>query len=458
MKKLLLLALVSSWMMQSNATHLMGGQITSQNIGGTTYIVTLTAYRDTLGIPMYTTATINYADANQAWTASHVVNVSPANNYGNGVEEYTYIDTVTFPAAGDYNIWWSDCCRNCALLNMTSPCAESFYLENRLYVDSTNSSPVFLNPPIPFAQVGTPFNYNPLPYDVDGDSLYWQLDTPLTSAGLYVAGYVYPFADTALPFTMNPLTGEVSFLPNTIGYFQASFLVNEYRAGVKIGEIRRDMQIIVGPSIAPPPMIGTTSNTFPYAGKQFYLAPGSAFSMTLIATESDNRYLTITGNGEPFIITNGATVTTTSGSGNATAVINWTPAANQQRTAPYVASLRVSQYFGNFYLSNDYTISLYVGVVPASVHSNELTSSIGDVYPNPSNGSFNVDYNSLNATSINVKVYDLLGALVATKNNVLINAGLNIVNFNDLNLNKGRYIISIEPKNEKGVTRPLTIE
>lgn len=458
MKKLLLSALAIMGMMQSHATHLMGGQITSQNIGGNTYAVTLTVYRDTLGIPISPIAIINYAEVNGTWTDMHTVNVSAPNNYGNGVEEYVYIDTITFPNTGDFGLSWSDCCRNCALMNMTTPCAESFYLENKLYVDPTNSSPVFLNPPIPLAQQGTPFNYNPLPFDIDGDSLYWQLDTPLTSVGLYVTGYTYPYADTSMPFTMNPNTGEVSFMPSTIGYFQASFLVNEYRAGVKIGEIRRDMQIIVVPGLAPPPIVNTTSNAFPYSGKQFYLTPGTSFTMTLTATDNDNRFISVIGNGEPFINGNGATVTTSNGIGGASAVINWTPTANQQRNAAYVAALRVSQAVYNYTFANDYSISLFVGVIPAGINDNSNVKGVSDVYPNPTSGSFNIDYNAAIATSINVKVYDLLGSLIVTKNNININAGINIVSINDANLSKGKYILKIETPNEKPVTRPLTVE
>nr|MBK9651728.1 T9SS type A sorting domain-containing protein [Bacteroidota bacterium] len=297
-----------------------------------------------------------------------------------------------------------------------------------------------------------------MPFDIDGDSLYWQLDTPLTSVGLYVTGYTYPYADTSMPFTMNPNTGEVSFMPSTIGYFQASFLVNEYRAGVKIGEIRRDMQIIVVPGLAPPPIVNTTSNTFPYSGKQFYLTPGTSFTMTLTATDNDNRFISVIGNGEPFINGNGATVTTSNGIGGASAVINWTPTANQQRNAAYVAALRVSQAVYNYTFANDYSISLFVGVIPAGINDNSNVKGVSDVYPNPTSGSFNIDYNAANATSINVKVYDLLGSLIVTKSNININAGINIVSINDANLSKGKYILKIETPNEKPVTRPLTVE
>ena len=63
MKKLLFAICALAITAQSFASHLMGGQITAQNIGGTTYVITLTVYRDTIGIPMSPQQTLNYFDA-----------------------------------------------------------------------------------------------------------------------------------------------------------------------------------------------------------------------------------------------------------------------------------------------------------------------------------------------------------------------------------------------------------
>src|SRR5438874_9639738 len=110
MKKLLLLFSVCISSIAGYATHLMGGQMTSRNLGGLTYEITLTAYRDTLGIPMYPTTTFHYTDMAATWNQDNIVILSPAVPFGNGVEEYTYIDTITFPASGSYDVWYEDCC------------------------------------------------------------------------------------------------------------------------------------------------------------------------------------------------------------------------------------------------------------------------------------------------------------------------------------------------------------
>src|SRR5207248_1998222 len=238
------------------------------------------------------------------WTQDDIINLNGPVVFGNGVEEYTYIDTITFPTGGNYNMWYEDCCRNCAIINIINRCGYSFHLYTHLWADSTNSSPVFLNPPIPIAQLGIPFYYNPLPFDADGDSIAWQLDTPVTTTGTYVGGYTIPPSDTAMPFTMDPVTGVVSFIPNTLGHFEVSVLVNEYRNGVQIGQIRRDMQIIVVLSANTPAMISSTASGSAVAPAQFNLNPSVPFTLSVSALDLDNETITMTGRGEPFLLAN----------------------------------------------------------------------------------------------------------------------------------------------------------
>ena len=211
MKKLLLLIVLILTMSQTQATHLMGGQMTSQNVGGLYYQITLTLYRDSLGVPMGTTQGITYTDSTGNFViATHYVTYDPllTVNIGNGVERYVFTDTITFPFVGKFKAWTSNCCRNAAILNLPNPASNEMYLDVDITADSSNSSPVFLNEPITVAQLNQPFSYNPLPYDVDGDSLSWQLDVPMdingTTLGFPIAGYVLPPSDTLVPFSMDP--------------------------------------------------------------------------------------------------------------------------------------------------------------------------------------------------------------------------------------------------------------
>jgi hypothetical protein len=368
------------------------------------------------------------------------------------------VDTITFPAAGDYTMWWEDCCRNCALLNMTNPCNESFHLYNVLHVDPSNSSPEFLNPPIPIAELNVAFNYNPLPFDVDGDSIAWQLDIPVSSSGLSVVGYTLPPSDSTIPFNMNPVTGEITFLPNTLGHFEVSVLVNEYRAGSKIGEIRRDMQIIVVPSLNKPCNISSSSNTFPYSGKQFNLNSNSAFSLTVTAAETDNNPVSITANGEPFILnSNPATATVTNGTGQASAVIDWTPVTSQQRVSPYIFALRTTEEFAGMMFSNDITFTLNVGSA-TGISEKIKSDAFVNVYPNPNDGKCFVEVNSAKSDKINITVTNIMGQNMAKMHDVKVSTGKNMIYLNNLNLTSGQYFITIEKNGKLLGTQKMEIK
>lgn len=445
MKKILLSTALLASTLGSYATHLMGGQMTSRNIGGLTYEVTLTAYRDTNGVQINTSANIYYQEQGGAFSAQHVVPHTGAVNFGNGVEEYTYIDTITFPNNGTYDMWFEDCCRNGAILNCAAPLAESFHLNNVLLADPTNSSPVFLNPPITLAQLNVPFNYNPMPFDADGDSIVWSVDTPLTAAsatyGPYIQGWVAPAADPLSPFTMNPATGEVSFLPNTQGYFVASFLVSEYRGGVKIGEIRRDMQIIVVPSFNNPPIVNAISNSSPYSGKNYTITPGTNFSLTLSAYDSDGQSVNITATGAPLLFaSNPAILSTNNSSGTSSATIDWTPDASQARLLPYILSMRVAETYNTSVFSNDVTISIRVGNFAGI--DNISTDVVKGIYPNPNNGNFTVEMSSERAQSVTLSVSNMIGQQLKVIPQDL-NSGINLLDVKNLNLPRGTYMLSV---------------
>ena len=100
--------------------------------------------------------------------------------------------------------------------------------------------------------------------------------------------------------TINPVTGEITASPAIFGYFQFSVRVEEYRNGVKIGEVRRDAQYASLPCIlANPPVISLNNNVASSALDTFnvdvYVNDSICFDLEVgVNDPSDSVYLQLT--------------------------------------------------------------------------------------------------------------------------------------------------------------------
>ncbi|MFM7766628.1 MAG: hypothetical protein ACKO9S_02080 [Bacteroidota bacterium] len=396
MKKTLLILSFTLLSFSSFATHLMGGQITARNIGGLTYEITLTLYRDSLGIPMGIYAIVEFIDANTGVPLSGLTiypNCQPAISLGNGVEKYLHVDTVTFPYAGAFKALYSTCCRNGSILNLPDPLSKSLFLDALILADPTNSTPEFLNDPITLAQDSVPFSYNPAPFDADGDSLAWIMDIPLDQStvaylGVPIQPYSLPPSDTSNPFALNPNTGEITFTPINIGNFQISVKAIEYRNGQPIGYIRRDMQLIVLPSPNAPivvnavPNVNRLSSSSPSTqSAPIYVSPGQHLSFLFETLNPDNGMIEVTLNGDAFNAATPALVTSnppyaTNGSTSSTVtVVDWYPTQAEVRTQPYSLIFRVADFFGPFKFYTDYSYPVVVTNNPTGLGDSPISST-----------------------------------------------------------------------------------
>ncbi|CAN5616711.1 hypothetical protein BH11BAC2_BH11BAC2_20420 [soil metagenome] len=446
MKKVLLslFALFGS-LISANASHMMGGQITVAHQSGMDYTVTYTAYRDMTGIPIATTAMLTFTDSVSGSTFYATIVASPPDTLIPGVEQYTYEQLVTFPSTGTWFVSYSECCRNAAILNFPNPSGYDLLFYSKIEIDTVNSSPEFLNPPVILGQMGIPFYYNPLPFDVDGDSIAWQLDVPLSSGPIPVAGYTLPSSDSLVPFQMDPVTGEITFLPNTLGHFEVSVRVQEFRNGVQIGEISRDMQIIIEASGNRPVILTSNASAWPYSGKNFTVAPASGFTYTLTINDPDNNIVEVSAAGEPFLYGNAPTFNTSVQGANTVATLNWTPTQAQARTQPYIIGLRVAEVFGTSVYMSDVSLSLRVGINITGINSPQLVNGGIGFYPNPAaDGNVTFQINASSTNPVSLKFYNLSGQVVKEIRNVQVALGENAVLLRHLDLPSGAYLIQTE--------------
>ncbi len=253
----------------ADITYLYAGTPGSPN----DWLVRLTFYRDCSGIAAPTVANICVQSAslgtafsvsapNISVTAigSSACVTSPANNCPGGVgdvERYVYETLVTLPApATDWTFAWGDCCRNPGITTGLSNAG--MYVNSSLnsMVAPTDNSPQFTTLAYTRFCVGNAFYYDNGAVDPDGDSLSFALVPALEGSTFSCpavgtnCNYTNPYSGTnplssSIPITIDPQTGVINFVPNIIQVAVIAVLVTEYRNGIEIGTVRRDIQINV---------------------------------------------------------------------------------------------------------------------------------------------------------------------------------------------------------------------
>ncbi|MDB0027505.1 SprB repeat-containing protein, partial [Flavobacteriales bacterium] len=186
-----------------------------------------------------------------------------------GIEEYIYQTTITLPNnCPDWILSVCICCRNNAISTINGPGAQDLCVEAQLNNTNNynNSSPIFTEYPTPYICVNQQFCYNNGAVDIDGDSLVYSLVTPMSSAfgGTvnYFGGYSASNPVTGTT-TFDPLTGDLCILATAIDVTVLAMKVSEYRNGVLIGSVIRDIQVIILNNCSTVPPVLTGLNGIP---------------------------------------------------------------------------------------------------------------------------------------------------------------------------------------------------
>ncbi|MCC6385489.1 MAG: PKD domain-containing protein [Bacteroidia bacterium] len=251
------------------ASHAMGADLTYQCMGGNTYKIRLSFYRDCIGInaPNNVFISITSASCGQnlgitcnpiPGTGQQVTPLCPSAlstcNGGTftGIQEWVYEGIVTLPMqCTDWRFSYDLCCRNAAINTITNPGTSTFHIYATLNntISPCNTSPVFSNKPVPFACLGQQLCFNHGAFDADGDSLVYQLITPYQTASSTV-NYITPYnainpLNSSPAVQFNTSTGDICMTPQQLQVTVMAVLVKEYRNGVLIGTVERDIQVTV---------------------------------------------------------------------------------------------------------------------------------------------------------------------------------------------------------------------
>jgi hypothetical protein len=323
--------------MAAQATHIVGGEMDLQYLRGNTYQLTLNLYFDAVkGSPgaldndltasIFDKAT-NRRMANVALpllSTTFVNYTNPVCTVGSlSTKALVYRSTIELPpgtynGAQGYYAAVERCCRNISISNIVVPAdaAQTFYLEFPAVVRNgqafRDSTPRVFPPLADYACLGELFTYDFAGQDPDGDSLVYDMVTPLNGHSTPVEPK--PMAAASAPYTeiiwgagrsrasqipgtpvlgIGARTGRLTVRPSATGLFVFGVRCQEFRKGVKIGETRRDfqLQVLTCPKNAAPSLLllpGTTGKTVYQPGRDtLRIVPGGMRCVRLRFTDPD---------------------------------------------------------------------------------------------------------------------------------------------------------------------------
>ncbi|MBL0072907.1 MAG: T9SS type A sorting domain-containing protein [Bacteroidia bacterium] len=375
------LAIIAASFCTSLGSHIVGGEITYQWISGNDYKIQLTYYSDCSGAPNPTTALIevNSQSCSQSFSISLPIasgpdEISPicatslSNSTCNGgtlysVKRVVYEGVVSLN--GPCNDWvfsYNECCRNAAITNLNSPSGFGSYFEatlNNLDVPFNNSVQ-FAGIPVNMIQNNTTSSLSWNTYDVDGDSLHYEMVAPRDYVGLNPVNIAFNSGLTAaqpfiasIPTLLNSQTGILTISPNALQVTVMSMKISEFRNGINIGNVYRDYQFkVINTSNALPKLSGINGNNI-YTTNT---CPGDTLQFNVISTDADPFQIldiSLENNGTS------ASLSTTSAQ-YPVGTFTWTPSTTDISSQPYIFTLKVNDDNCDYYGTQTFSYQIYV--------------------------------------------------------------------------------------------------
>ncbi|MEM7549280.1 MAG: gliding motility-associated C-terminal domain-containing protein [Bacteroidota bacterium] len=311
MRKLFFCIAIFFCALQSKATHIVGGEFELIHLNGNTYLLRLTQYFDDVNGNQSILFDTDSTLAERNITVSIFRNSDDAlvtnvilfrNENINDFVPYTNPSCEPFDDSGEpllvtrriifesqivlspdvynelegYYISWERCCRNGTISNVVNPGAagQTFLLEfppvSRNGRPFINSSPSIFPPLSDFACAGQFYFADFSGFDSDGDSLVYTMALPLngnsdqTNPAPQSLPKPYPTVnfidgirvdnqirgDPALSISTD---GILTVVPSatSLGLNVFAVKVEEFRNGLKIGEVRRDFQLLILDCVLP---------------------------------------------------------------------------------------------------------------------------------------------------------------------------------------------------------------
>lgn len=447
MKKILLSILAGASFLLADASHLKGGSISvlcndDPATQGLEYQVIGMLIRDMSGIAAPTTMNVTYGGMSStlAYTWSYTLPGGSA-----GMEVIFYGGDIVLQSGTNYTVEYSMCCRPGYVANIQN--AGSYNLHLEAYVNTSlgcNSTPFFLTPPSMMWPDGISWSSSRAAFDLDGDSLYYVIDTAYQSNGVHVGGYTHPPHDPSNPPAIDPVSGLFSMTSAGQGLFSLTVRVEAYddSTGVLTGIVYLDGSLfsVIPPNVGPL-QVQSVANVV--AGTADFTTAGlDTVSMVAVSDTDITAMLYLM----PDVDTNDIyfNVQTMKRGGTAEVDFTWTPKASDVgRAIPVIVRFESEGFH--------YDYEFIATASQSTIGASEFGVPNLMVYPNPSNGEFTL---LLDREMESFKVLDLSGREVDAK---VLHSGEREVRVT-MELASGIYYVQVISVDGSTVTKPVIID
>jgi hypothetical protein len=236
----------------------------------------------------------------------------------------------TYSGASTFEILVEDPNRNEGVGNIPNSVMVVFSIKTILQINPAlgfNNTPILLNPPVDKAAVNQVFIHNPAAFDPDGDSLSYAMTVCTGENGEPIESYSFP-ASKYQPIYIDSITGNLVWnTPMQAGAYNVAFNIFEWRQGIKIGQITRDMQIEVFDTDNTPPEIDTIPPVCVVAGE--------VLQFNVTARDSSYETIKLEATGGAFEIDVPATFVSNPAMGAVTGTFIWNTQCLHVRKQPY---------------------------------------------------------------------------------------------------------------------------